>query len=152
MHSFSAKCCLSYIHETLCFVELQDWGCGAASIELQDVGCGAASIELQDWGCGSATMVIYIYLRGKRKFDIVMFLELLCIFSLCFSAFSHLLFPEPYNTISTIKISPYECTLCAVTQKDNKPIRGVFKNMLPFMCRVISVYGQFRTKIFLIAK
>ena len=54
--------------------------------------------------------------------------------------------------MSTIKISSYEYTPCAVTQKDNKTIRGMLKNMFAFYVRVISVYGQFRTRIFFNSK
>ena len=53
--------------------------------------------------------------------------------------FTRLLSPEPYNTKSTIKISSYEYTPCAVTQKDNKTIHEMFKNML-LVTFVLSLY------------
>jgi hypothetical protein len=67
-------------------------------------------------------------------------------------AFSRLLFPEPYNTMITIKIASYEYTLCAVTQKGNKTIRGMLKNMLVCMFMLSPYMDSFGREMFFNSK
>jgi hypothetical protein len=113
-------------HESLCFTELQDCGCGAASV----------------------VTFIHLYLRDTGKIGIILFLDLFYAYFLSEFRLSVLLVTEPQNTMSTITMPVYKYTHLAVMQTYTKIICRLLISILLYVC-VISAFGQFEARNFI---
>jgi hypothetical protein len=87
------------------------------------------------------------FILETRGSSILLYSSIFCAYSVRDFRLPAPLFTEPHNIISTITISTYACAIRAVTQKDKTAIGGRLK-YVAFYVRVISEYGQFRTRNF----